>query len=65
MEQECDKALNIALDYDETFTAHRELWTNFVYLAKGCKCKVTFVTYRYDNGLNTDILRYTCSIYRR
>ena len=48
--------LSIALDYDETFTADRELWINFVVLAKGSNHKVTFVTYRFDNGLNADII---------
>ena len=48
--------LSIALDYDETFTADRELWTNFIILAKGSNHKVTFVTYRFDNGLNADII---------
>ena len=50
-----NRALKIALDYDETFTANRELFTNFVYLAKAMKCEVVFVTYRYNNGLNADI----------
>lgn len=51
-----DKQLSIALDYDETFTANRELWTGFIALAKSMNCKVTFVTYRMQNGHNMDII---------
>ena len=51
-----EKHLNIALDYDETFTANRSLWTQFVLLAKQSNCTVTFVTYRFESGKNKDIL---------
>jgi hypothetical protein len=53
-----DTPLNIALDYDETFTAHRELWRQFVYLAKSLNVKITFVTYRIGGNAygNEDIL---------
>lgn len=51
-----DKPLNIALDYDETFTAHKELWLGFIALAKSLNVKVTFVTYRFEEGSNKDIL---------
>ena len=53
-----DTPLSIALDYDETFTAHKELWTQFVYLASTLGCKVTFVTYRQEirRAGNEDIL---------
>ena len=51
-----DKQLSIALDYDETFTANRELWTGFINLAKSLNCKVTFVTYRMQNAHNMDII---------
>ena len=51
-----DKPLSIALDYDDTFTAHREFWTSFIRLADHFKLKVTFVTYRHQTGNNKDIL---------
>lgn len=51
-----DKQLSIALDYDETFTANRELWTGFIALAKGMNCKVTFVTFRHKSKGNKDII---------
>jgi len=51
-----DKQLSIALDYDETFTANRELWTGFIALAKSLNCKITFVTYRMQNAQNMDII---------
>ena len=53
---EYDKQLSIALDYDETFTANRELWTGFIALAKSMNFKVTFVTYRMQTGHNMDII---------
>jgi hypothetical protein len=53
---EYDKQLSIALDYDETFTANRELWTGFIALAKRMNCKVTFVTHRMQTGHNMDII---------
>jgi len=48
--------LSIALDYDETFTADRELWTLFVFAAINKGHKVTFVTYRYEGLNNEDII---------
>jgi len=51
-----DKQLSIALDYDETFTANRELWTAFIALAKSMNCKITFVTFRMQNAHNMDII---------
>ena len=51
-----DYQLSIALDYDECFTANRELWTNFVLLAKSLNSKVTFVTFRYETQNNEDII---------
>lgn len=51
-----DHQLSIALDYDECFTANKELWTNFVLLAKSLNSKVTFVTFRYESQNNTDII---------
>ena len=38
--------MNIALDYDETFTADRDLWTEFILNAKDRNHEVRFVTYR-------------------
>ena len=51
-----DHQLSIALDYDECFTANRELWTNFILLVKSLNSKVTFVTFRYETQHNRDIL---------
>ena len=51
-----DHTLAIALDYDETFTANKNLWTLFVHSAKALNCNVTFVTYRHQDGYNDDIL---------
>lgn len=51
-----DKQSTIALDYDETFTANRELWAGFIALAKNMNCKVTFVTFRMQNAHNMDII---------
>ena len=48
--------LSIALDYDETFTADRELWTLFVFAAINKGHKVTFVTYRHESLNNADII---------
>lgn len=53
---EYDYQLSIALDYDQTFTANRELWINFVILAKSLNSKVTFVTFRYETQNNMDII---------
>jgi hypothetical protein len=50
----------IALDYDDTFTADKELWTWFVDRARKSGHEVSFVTFRHkDNparGNNDDIL---------
>ena len=51
-----DHMLAIALDYDETFTVNKKLWTLFVHSAKALNCNVTFVTYRHQDGDNDDIL---------
>lgn len=51
-----DQQLSIALDYDECFTANRELWTTFVLLAKSLNSKVTFITFRYETQNNKDII---------
>lgn len=50
-----EKHTNIALDYDETFTSNRSLWTQFVSLVKQYNCTITFVTYRFENSDNKDI----------
>lgn len=43
--------MKIALDYDETFTADRNLWSMFVgYILKNTIHTVTFVTFRVDHG---------------
>jgi hypothetical protein len=41
--------LHIALDYDGTYTADRELWDKFIELAQGRGHTVTILTMRYDN----------------
>lgn len=50
----------IALDYDDTFTADKELWTWFVDRAKKSGHEVSFVTFRHEDkparGNNDDIL---------
>ena len=52
--------MKIALDYDETFTADKELWTAFVRAARARGHSVTFVTFRFENldryGGNSDIM---------
>ena len=49
----------IALDYDDTFTADRAMWSSFVGLAIAAGHLVTFVTYRAldRNEGNDDIRR--------
>ena len=47
------KELVIALDYDDTFTADKDLWTMFVDRARKNGHEVRFVTFRkegYDEG---------------
>ena len=47
--------MNIALDFDETFTADPSLWTAFITKARTRLHTVTFVTCRPANGNNSDI----------
>ena len=47
--------MKIALDFDDTYTADPMLWTAFITKCKTRGHTVTFVTYRPDNGDNTDI----------
>ena len=51
------KPLNIALDYDETFTEDRVFWRSFIILTSAHRHQVTFVTYRTNDPLddNSDI----------
>lgn len=55
-----DRELNIALDYDETFTADRGMWTEVVRIMRKMGHNVTFVTFRSEDfpsrGHNEDIL---------
>lgn len=47
----------IALDFDETYTVHPDMWDSIVILMQGSGCDVRFVTYRYENAPgNSDIL---------
>lgn len=50
--------MNIALDYDDTFTRDPALWTNFVDDAKCMGHDIRFVTFRSNayGGINDDIL---------
>lgn len=54
--------MKIGLDYDETFTEDRELWTQFVRLAESRGHTVKFVTYRDDRWDNDDILNDAASL---
>lgn len=54
--------LNIALDFDHTFTEDPELWIFFVQKAKQHGHKVTFVTFRYESGDNSDIISWANKI---
>lgn len=48
--------LKIALDFDETYTAHPEMWKKIVEVMKSEQSDVKFVTYRYEkSGNNEDI----------
>tara|TARA_R110000850_G_scaffold241088_1_gene365655 strand:+ start:193 stop:504 length:312 start_codon:yes stop_codon:yes gene_type:complete len=47
--------MRIALDFDETYTEDPSLWTAFITKCKTRLHTVTFVTYRPDNGDNSDI----------
>lgn len=49
--------LQIALDYDETYSADRELWDLFIYAARSKGHEVTFCTYRDSRWIreNEDI----------
>lgn len=42
------KPLRIALDYDDTYTANKQLWFNFVKLCQSFDCEVRFVTARFE-----------------
>ncbi|QGZ16389.1 hypothetical protein Hena1_02390 [Erwinia phage Hena1] len=47
----------IALDFDETYTVHPDMWDSIVVLMQGSGCDVRFVTYRYENAPgNSDII---------
>lgn len=48
----------IALDYDDTFTADKELWTAFVRNAQAHGHAISFVTFRFEGRQagNDDIL---------
>lgn len=48
--------MKIALDYDETFTTDKILWSQFVQNAISSGHEVTFVTIRSELGYNDDIL---------
>lgn len=48
--------MKIALDYDKTFTADPELWTQFVRSAKLRGHDIAFVTFRWSGPENTDIM---------
>lgn len=46
----------IALDFDETYTIHPDMWDAIVGLMLASECDVRFVTYRYENAPgNSDI----------
>ena len=49
--------MNIALDFDETFTTDPELWAEFIDLAKHRGHEVTFVTYRDHRWDVDDIMQ--------
>ena len=45
--------MNIALDFDGTYTADPELWDKFILLCQNSGHKVTIVTMRYpEEGIN-------------
>lgn len=48
--------LNIALDFDDTFTADPELWRKFVLSAEEAGHTVWMVTARRDTADNRDII---------
>lgn len=52
---DADKRLNLALDFDDTYTAAPDLWSLFIELAKAQGHTVRIVTYRPANGYNSDI----------
>jgi ABC-type proline/glycine betaine transport system substrate-binding protein len=47
--------MNIALDFDETYTEDPALWAAFITKCKVRGHTITFVTYRPNNGDNADI----------
>lgn len=49
--------IKIALDFDETYTVHPEMWDSIISLMQASGCDVRFVTFRYENApANDDIL---------
>jgi hypothetical protein len=46
--------MNIALDYDETYTLDPQLWQNFIHFAVGRQHKVYIVTFRHSDNLITE-----------
>lgn len=41
--------MNIGLDYDDTFTADKMLWGEFIFLCKSRGHDIRFVTFRFEN----------------
>jgi hypothetical protein len=62
MDRNESRTLNIALDYDETFTADKGMWTEVVRVMRKMGHDVTFVTFRegptsrHSDSYNDDIL---------
>ena len=57
--------MNIGLDYDDTYTADKELWNTFIFQAIKRGHDVRFVTFRFErpNGyINDDILSDAAAI---
>lgn len=52
--------MNIALDYDDTFTADKQLWEPFVFSALQRGHDIRFVTFRFEhpNGYSNDDIRF-------
>ena len=51
-----DHQLVIAVDYDDTFTAHKRLFSRFICDALKYGCKISFVTWRGEHENNEDML---------
>jgi hypothetical protein len=49
--------VNISLDYDDTFTRDKSLWSIFAHRAKGHGHDVRFVTFR-KSGMNNEDIEY-------